>query len=344
MTAAPIGPNAPVAAAVIGNGVYYSRENDDVLPNRADGSPADLEKLGEGFERVAQENDSRRFRRNVVRAADRNADLRRGQRRRVVQAIADHRDRVAVRGGVLDALQLFFRQQAGGYVVQPDLMRNGFRGALAVAGQHGNLRDLQMLQLMHRLASALAELDREPTPQPAAEVVFGDQHRGRAVAVGFFQQRLQAGDVMFRQKTGVARSNGAVPDPGERTAARYDAAFIGLLDGQSPPPGFVHDGARQHVFRTILGVGRQRQYFQFAAPRPITLMTPKRPSVTVPVLSKKTVSTLAAYCSTAPPRTRMPRRASPPIAATIAAGVARISAHGQATINTDTVRIQSRVK
>ena len=34
-----------------------------------------------------------------------------------------------------------------------------------------------------------------------------------------------------------------------------------------------------------------------------------RPSVTVPVLSKTMASILAAFCSTVPPRTRMPRRA-----------------------------------
>ncbi len=68
------------------------------------------------------------------------------------------------------------------------------------------------------------------------------------------------------------------------------------------------------------------------------------PSVMVPVLSKTTVSTLAASCRMEAPRTRMPRRARPPMAATIAVGVARIRAHGHATISTDTVRIQSRVK
>ena len=66
------------------------------------------------------------------------------------------------------------------------------------------------------------------------------------------------------------------------------------------------------------------------------------PSVIVPVLSKTTYPTLAASCSTEPPRTKMPRRASPPMAATMAVGVARMSAQGHATIRTATVRSQSR--
>ena len=70
----------------------------------------------------------------------------------------------------------------------------------------------------------------------------------------------------------------------------------------------------------------------------------KRPDVKVPVLSNTTVSTAAPDCRIEPPRTRMPRRANPPMPATIAAGVARISAHGQPTINTATMRSQSAVK
>jgi ligand-binding sensor domain-containing protein len=63
-----------------------------------------------------------------------------------------------------------------------------------------------------------------------------------------------------------------------------------------------------------------------------------------PVPTAFAASTFAAFRRTPPPRTRMPRRARPPMAATIAVGVARISAHGQATISTATVRSQSRVK
>ncbi len=60
-----------------------------------------------------------------------------------------------------------------------------------------------------------------------------------------------------------------------------------------------------------------------------------RPSVRVPVLSKAKAVTPARRSRAEPPLMRMPVPASRPSAAMIAAGVARIRAHGQATTSTD---------
>ena len=62
-----------------------------------------------------------------------------------------------------------------------------------------------------------------------------------------------------------------------------------------------------------------------------------RPSVIVPVLSKAMARTAANRSSAEPPLMRMPVPASRPSAAMTAAGVAKISAHGQATTSTANV-------
>ena len=54
----------------------------------------------------------------------------------------------------------------------------------------------------------------------------------------------------------------------------------------------------------------------------------------VPVLSSTTVSSLLAVCSASADRTRIPARAPLPVPTWIDSGVARPSAHGQATIST----------
>ena len=60
------------------------------------------------------------------------------------------------------------------------------------------------------------------------------------------------------------------------------------------------------------------------------------PCVSVPVLSKTTVSTRCARSSASTSRIRMPARAPAPVPATSAVGVARPSAQGQAMTSTET--------
>ena len=75
-----------------------------------------------------------------------------------------------------------------------------------------------------------------------------------------------------------------------------------------------------------------------------TAATSGRPSVSVPVLSKTTVSTRPAVSSASPPRTRIPASAPCPVPTMIAVGVARPMAHGQAMITTPMKAVRASVK
>ncbi len=75
-----------------------------------------------------------------------------------------------------------------------------------------------------------------------------------------------------------------------------------------------------------------------------TATTSGRPSVSVPVLSKTTVSMRWAISSASPPRMRIPASAPRPVPTMIAVGVARPIAHGQATITTAMNAVSARVR
>ena len=74
----------------------------------------------------------------------------------------------------------------------------------------------------------------------------------------------------------------------------------------------------------------------------ITSVTAGRPTVRVPVLSNKTVSTRSSSSSAAALLTRIPRSAPRPVATMMAVGVARPSAHGQAMTRTATALVRAK--
>ena len=67
------------------------------------------------------------------------------------------------------------------------------------------------------------------------------------------------------------------------------------------------------------------------------------PRVSVPVLSSTTTSSLCARSRASPERMRMPFSAPLPVPTTMAVGVARPMAHGQAMITTETKASRARV-
>ncbi len=104
------------------------------------------------------------------------------------------------------------------------------------------------------------------------------------------------------------------------------------------PPAAAPGGARS---ARSADAASQRTRSASAPPNARTSPISGRPSVSVPVLSKASASTRASRSSAAPPLTRTPRRASRAVAASTAAGVARMRAHGQATTSTASVGIRS---
>jgi hypothetical protein len=68
--------------------------------------------------------------------AHRHADVGHGQTRRVVHAVADHRDFFAGGGEFLNRRDLLLRLQLGAHVIELQFRAQKIGGGLAVAGQH----------------------------------------------------------------------------------------------------------------------------------------------------------------------------------------------------------------
>ena len=95
------------------------------------------------------QHDIRRIDRYIGACADRDAGVRPGECRRVVDAVADHRHPAPLLQ-LPDDRFLSVRQHACDDAVHTGLLSDGSRRALIVAGQHHDL-DAHLLQLLHRL-------------------------------------------------------------------------------------------------------------------------------------------------------------------------------------------------
>ena len=99
---------------------------------------------------------------------------------------------------------------------------------------------------------------------------------------------------------------------------------------------------RQRMLAALVEARRQAQHFVFARSRRRRSTRSKAglPSVSVPVLSTISVSTLRRFSIAAASRNSTPCVAALPVATMIDIGVARPSAHGQAMISTATALIR----
>ena len=199
----------------------------------------DLDQLG----RVAVEIDhvagfARRHRPGVHR----DADIRLRQRRRVVGAVAAHRDELALGLLLADQLELVLGRRLGEEIVDPGFGGDRRRGQRVVAGDHDRA-DAHLPQLGEALADAALDdvLEVDDAEQP---VVLGDGERRAALSgdplgddghlahrVGDrrrAQRRLRAAGSAAPKRAGAAafgERNDRVDRPlADRDAADIDAA------------------------------------------------------------------------------------------------------------------------
>ena len=171
---------------------------------------------------------------DVGAGADREAEVGLRERRRVVDAVADHRDRVALRLQPLDLGHLPGRVDLGQHAVDPDLVRDLLGGLAGVAGQQHRCQ-AERLQLADR--SGAGGLDRVADVQ-ASRLDAVDAHRdpGRAAADGNLTPLDGPGHADDRARCGSRRRPAARP-PLPRSARNRlrDRMLRGRLDGAGQP-------------------------------------------------------------------------------------------------------------
>ena len=280
---------------------------------------------------------------DVGARADRDADVRLRERRRVVDAVADHRDDLAARLQLADLRRLVGRRAPGR---RPRRSRRAPRRraavSRAVAGEH---RDLEPAR-------------PEPRDRGLRRTAFpGPPRRGRPAAC---RRPPRAGASCPPRRSARRRpppATGRSPPPRRRRALPTTTRRPPTVP-ETPRPVFdverrrpaggampfsraaVHDRAGPADAPSPARAPRRGR----AAPSSDTPATwtrsvrRGRPSVIVPVLSRRTSVTRRACSSASALRKRMPARAPRPVPTRIAVGVARPSAQGQAMIRTDAKR------
>ena len=146
---------------------------------------------------------------------------------------------------------------------------------------------------------------------------------------------VRDGDVVLLEE---ARVSGKDLRAGDGRFQPHAGLGLKCIDGQEREPALLsgaEDGARQRMLGALLcrcGELSSRSSDHPAAGA--TATTLGLPSVSVPVLSSRTVSTWASLSSASPPLNRTPSCAPRPMATVKAAGTARPIAQGQAITST----------
>ena len=131
------------------------------------------------------ERDAGALHRDVGAGAHRDADVGLGQRRRVVDAVAGHRDDAALGLQPLDRFGFLVGQHLGATSSSPSLPRHGLGRRPVVAGEHDDAEALGVQE--RRSAPAADSLIGSAMPsRPAAWPSIGDEDDGLAVAAQLF--------------------------------------------------------------------------------------------------------------------------------------------------------------
>ena len=299
---------------------------------------AERDGLGQAVEAVGHERDVGALEGDVgAGRAHGDADAGGGERGRVVDAVADHRDRAGLAFERGDVLELLGREQPGVDLVDAGRARDGPGDRLGVAGEH---RDRDRCRPRRRRSARPAASGRgwsarpkrasrrSPSPSPIAvwPASCSAASPGGSVPSALLHQPRAAGP----QRRGRRRWPSA-PRPG--------SAWKRL--GRWHRETAVAGGAAQRGGQRVLGVRARRPRrarARAASSSARTRWSCGSPSVSVPVLSSATARTRPRSSSAWPPLIRMPRRAAPPTAETTATGTEITSEHGQATISSASAR------
>ena len=285
-------------------------------------------------EGTAQQVHVGRGERDVGARAHRDPHVGRGERRGVVQAVAHEDHRAAGLRGAAGP-----RRPCPRGTPRPTPSRSPTSAAIASA-------------VARRSPVTIATSSPSACSRATAPAASGLIRSATATSPSGMPSRQTANGVSPSRGQGRrprARGEPATPRAARRAPRRRRASATAPAPGstrwsvrlghrEAPRPRALDDGAGDRVLRARLGRrGRARSAPSSVSPfAGMTAASVICPSVTVPVLSRSTMSAARATSKTAPPLNSTPISAARPVPAMIAAGVARPSAHGHAISNTAT--------
>ena len=293
----------------------------------------DVERVG------AHEDDVGGLHRHVRAGADRDADVGLRERGRVVDAVAHHRDAPALRLQLGDLGCLVARQHLGDHFVDPELAGDALAVCAAVAGEHHGA-DAERPGAAADGAAAVSRGASAMAITAAARPSIADVDDRAALArelIGGARRRPSSAIPSRSSSRRVADGQAVAADTGQR-AVPGTASNESARGSASPRSRCGHDDRlRQRVLALALGAGDEPQDFVLieAVAVTIAVTTSGSPRVSVPVLSKTTVSSEAGLLERRRAcLKRIPRWAPSPVPTMIAVGVASPSASGQVMTTT----------
>ena len=172
--------------------------------------------------------------RDVGAGAHGDADIGRGKRRRIVDAVAGHGDPAAGALQLGDDAALVLGQHLGVDLVDAEPPRHGFGGRAAVAGRHDHLQPERAERgdrLRRRRPDRIG--DRDDAGEPAVE---GDEHDGLALlaALGCRRGHRLDRDMLVVHQPAVAEEHGASGDLAADALAGERLEIARLLGREVP--------------------------------------------------------------------------------------------------------------
>src|SRR5206468_3606059 len=124
---------------------------EQILANGRRGRPTEPAGAQDSHQITFHERYAGAFHGDVGPGAHRDAHVGPGERRRIVDAVAGHRDLATLAVESRYDLALLLGQHFGDYFIDPELPGDGFSSPATVAGEHDQAQSLRM-QLLDRIA------------------------------------------------------------------------------------------------------------------------------------------------------------------------------------------------
>ena len=135
--------------AAIGMPSVVDKGEEEILPDVAHHRAAEPNGFLDPAQIASEQSDAGALHRDIRAGAHRDANIGRGQGRRVIDSIAGHGDDLLSFAQFPDALVLMLRLDPRFDFVNPEFPRDGSRRPLVVAGEHNDL-DAELMQMVDR--------------------------------------------------------------------------------------------------------------------------------------------------------------------------------------------------
>ena len=196
-------------------------------------------------------------------AADGNAHIGKGERRGIVDAVADHDDSAAPGLFVPDVLRLILRQDLRVIVVDHELVGNGCGGIPAVPGEHDGLVYPGLMQQLHDLARLRTK--RIENADRCREYTADSQIQPGAAGVERVKRglilRADGHALILEYEVAAADDGPFVPDPGSNAVGDHVLRLAVHLPVVEPALlRSSHDGVRDRMGEMLLQTGRHTQH------------------------------------------------------------------------------------